>query len=132
MIMNREQFEKYVLQAIDELPDYFREKLNNVDIVVEPVPSSHVLKSLNMNRNSLLLGLYQGVPMTKRSSHYRLVLPDKRTLFQTNIERVYGNEKSIVMGIRDTLLHEIAHHFGMNEKQIREIEKTYRKPPGQP
>jgi len=121
--MNRVKFEEYVVQAIDELPDFFHKKLNNVDIVVEQWPSKELMRSMGMGKNSILLGLYQGIPMTRRSSHYGLVLPDKITLFQGSIEKIARTEQAIVKQIRATLIHEIAHHFGMDEQQIRDAER---------
>jgi predicted Zn-dependent protease with MMP-like domain len=128
--MDRELFEQYVAQAVEDLPDFFREKMNNIDIVVESRPSAEILRMLNVPGHSLLLGLYQGVPMTKRGSHYGLTLPDKITIFQDSIERLHKSERAIVNQIRSTIMHEIAHHFGIGEDRLREIESENRKKPG--
>ncbi|OGL46796.1 MAG: hypothetical protein A2161_16545 [Candidatus Schekmanbacteria bacterium RBG_13_48_7] len=125
--MDRNTFEEYVRKAVEELPDTFREKIDNVEIVVENSPSPSIMKTMGLNKNSLLLGLYQGVPITKRSSHYGLVLPDKITIFQAPIEYLYKTEKAIITAIRDTIVHEIAHYFGIDDDRLREIEREKRK-----
>ena len=70
---------------------------------------------------SLLLGLYQGVPLDKRGHYYAGVLPDKITLYQKNIETVCRNEKDMILEIQKTLLHELGHYFGISEKRLREL-----------
>ena len=82
--MKKEEFEKLVLQGIKAIPKKFRDKLDNIEITIEDKPSSG---------NSWLLGLYQGVPKTKRTSHYGGVLPDKITIFQNTIERIAAGSK---------------------------------------
>jgi len=113
--MTREQFEKLVKEGIRAIPKKFRDKLDNIDIVIEDWP--------NIPNKFSLLGLYQGVPRTKRTTHYSGVLPDKITIFQKPIERIGGNsEEKICQIVKKTVWHEIAHHFGMDEKKVREAE----------
>jgi len=117
-IMKGEEFEKFVKQALVNLPSFFKEKLDNVDIVVEEWASSDIA------RGRLLLGLYQGVPKPKRGTGYTLVLPDKITIFKGPIELVSkGNEEAIKDLMVDTIQHEIAHHFGISDSRLRELKK---------
>src|SRR4030066_2252484 len=105
--MTNQEFEQLVAEALENLPSFFKEKLENVDVVVEEWPSGNVAKG------RLLLGLYQGVPKTKRGAGYTLVLPDKITIFKGPIELVSrGGNKAIKNTVIDTVQHEIAHHFG--------------------
>jgi len=84
--MERERFEWLVAKAIETLPDEFLSRLENIDVVVEDYPSQSQLASVGLRRSQTLLGLYEGVPLTKRSSHYGLVPPDKITIFRKPIE----------------------------------------------
>lgn len=113
--MTQNQFEKLVREGIRAIPKRFKDKLDNVDIVIEDWP--------NIPNKFSLLGLYQGVPRTKRTTHYGGVLPDKITIFQKPIERVANSEEEIRQIVKKTVWHEIAHHFGLNEKEVRNLEK---------
>lgn len=124
--MNREQFEALVAKALAELPAEFRDRLENVDIVVADQPSARQLARTRLRRGTNLLGLYEGVPLTKRGRHYSLVPPDKITLFQKPIESKCRDEGEIAKEIQAVLRHEIAHHFGIGEAKLREIEKGKR------
>ncbi len=116
--MITEDFEKLVDEALEDLPEYFKHKLDNVAIVVEDWPRADVA------RGRLLLGLYQGIPKPKRGAGYTMVLPDKITIFQRPIELVSrGDEHLIKNLVLDTVWHEIAHHFGISDARIDEIKK---------
>ncbi len=117
--LSDEEFEKVVSQAIDDLPDEFRSKLDNVDIVIETSPPPEVRR--RFPRNRLILGLYQGVPQKKRTVGYGLVLPDKISLYKRNIELVSSSREEIHARIRKTLLHEIGHHFSLSDKDLRRM-----------
>ena len=123
--IDRDNFEKIVNKAILDLPEKVRNLLENVEIVIEDYPSEYQLKKLNKTSKYCLLGLYEGVPKTKRGAHYANVLPDKITIFQKNIERVAKSDKEIKKLVQKTVWHEIAHHFGFNEQQVRELEKNW-------
>jgi len=82
------EFEQLVVQALDDLPEFFKEKLQNVEVVVADWPTQAELHSVGLKPGQLLLGLYHGIPQTKRTSHYGLVLPDKITIYRFPIERV--------------------------------------------
>ncbi len=123
--MNQEDFEKAVEQGIKAVPEKFLKKLKNVDICVENEPSFQQMKKIRIRKDSLIFGLYEGIPLTKRT-HYAQVLPEKITIFKKPIERVAYSKEKIREIIKNTVWHEIAHHFGMNEKQVREAEKRKR------
>jgi len=126
--MDRKKFEELVLQAAEELPDEFKDRMDNVELVVEDLPSLHQIKRLRLRHPLQLLGLYEGIPQTSRSTNYSMVPPDKITLFQKSIEADCersgkAEEKAIV----DVLKHEIAHHFGISDEKLIEIERSRRK-----
>jgi len=111
-------FEKLVAEAIDSLPDKFLEKIENVDIVVEAAPSPGTLKEFGMGRGTTLFGLYRGIPLKHRGTGYGSVLPDIITIYQNPIEMSCRNGTGIKTKIREVLMHEIGHHFGMNEDEM--------------
>jgi len=121
--MDRERFERLVERAVESLPEEFRTRLENVDIVVEDWPAHHELASLGLRHRHELLGLYQGVPLTKRGGHYGLVPPDKITIFQRPIEAKCRDDASITVEIGKVVRHEIAHHFGIGDGRLRELER---------
>lgn len=121
--INRVEFDKLVEQGIEEIPQNFRDKMKNVDIIVEDWPSIEQLKQAQVPVGGLLFGLYQGVPQTRRGAYYADVLPDKITLFQGPIEEVAETPEQIKEKVKRTVWHEIAHHFGIGEKEVRELEK---------
>jgi predicted Zn-dependent protease with MMP-like domain len=120
--MQREKFEALVVRAIDNLPLEFRRKLENVDIVVENWPTPRQLRQAKHSYPIQLLGLYQGVPQTRRGRMYGLVLPDKISIFQKPIEAQCRFSDEIEAKIGEVVRHEIAHHFGLDEKTLRKIE----------
>ena len=124
--MEKEKFEKIVRQAIKSIPKKFLERLENVEILIEDEPNPHQLRKLKAKRNFLVLGLYEGIPKTKRWN-YQGVLPDKITIFKNPIEKIASSEKEIKEIVKNTIWHEIAHHFGIDEKKIREIERRKKK-----
>jgi len=120
--MQREKFEALVVRAIDNLPPEFQRKLENVDIVVENWPTARQLRQVKHSHPTQLLGLYQGVPQTRRGRRYGLVLPDKISIFQKPIEAQCRFGDEIEAKIEEVVRHEIAHHFGLDEKTLRKIE----------
>ena len=119
--MNREKFEKLVMEGVRAIPEKFLEKLDNVDIVIEDEPTPYQLRKLRTRGSSIIFGLYEGVPQTKRW-HYGQVLPDKITIFKKPIEKIARSENEIKEIVKNTVWHEIAHHFGLEERKIREAE----------
>ena len=121
--MERQDFETLVFRAIEALPAEFKSKLENVDVMVEDWPSPQQISQLRLRNKSQLLGLYEGVPQTKRDSGYNLVLPDKITIFQKPIELHCRSEKEIEAEIGRVVQHEIAHHFGIGDSTLYKIER---------
>ena len=121
--MDRERFEQLVVEAVDSLPEEFRDKLENIDVVVEDRPTPNQLAESGVKRGVTLLGLYQGVPLTRRGRHYGLVTPDKITIFQKPIEAICRNDAGVKAEIRRVVQHEIAHHFGISDARLRQLEK---------
>jgi predicted Zn-dependent protease with MMP-like domain len=128
--MNRAEFEQLVSRAVGVLPDEFITKLENIDIVVEDWPTADQLRRAGLGRGETLLGLYQGVPLTKRGQHYGLVPPDKITIFQKPIEAKCGQHGTeITAEIARVVKHEIAHHFGISDAQLDQIERKQDRSP---
>ncbi len=120
--MQKERFEALVARALGELPLEFRSRLENVDVVVQDYPTSRQLGRTKVRSHTQLLGIYEGVPQTRRGRHYGMVVPDKITIFQKPIEAVARSDKEIEMEIQRVVRHEIAHHFGSGERTLRRLE----------
>ena len=124
--MTKEKFEEIVNEGLKAIPKRFLEKLDNVDIVIEDEPTPYQLRKLRARGGLVLFGLYEGVPQTKRW-HYGQVLPDKITIFQKPIEKIAHTEEEIKEIVKNTVWHEIAHHFGLDERRVREAESQRKK-----
>jgi predicted Zn-dependent protease with MMP-like domain len=120
--MKQRQFEQLVDKALESLPPQFQQLLDNVAIFIEDRPSHSLLRELGMSANDTLLGLYEGVPQTERASSYDLVTPDRITLFQRPIEQSCDTVGEVAEQIRRTILHEVGHHFGIDDDRLDEIE----------
>ena len=120
--MEKQKFEAIVFRAIEALPAEFQSKLENVDVMIEDWPSPNQISRLGLRYKTQLLGLYEGVPQTKRDSGYNLVPPDKITIFQKPIELKCRSDKEIEMEIGRVVYHEIAHHFGIGDAALYKIE----------
>jgi len=125
--METESFEALVARAIDNLPTEFKARLENVDIVVEDWPTRWQLRQARLRHPGQLLGLYQGVPQTRRGRGYGLVLPDKISIFQKPIEAQCRFGDDIAAKIEEVVRHEIAHHFGLDEGALRRIDGDRRR-----
>jgi len=121
--MEREKFEALVTKAIEELAPEFRERLENVDVVVQDWPTPRQLAAVGLKGRRALLGLYQGVPVTKRGGHYGMVVPDKITIFQRPIEAICRSEEEMEGEIQSVVRHEIAHHFGISDARLRMMKR---------
>ncbi|MEZ4869247.1 MAG: metallopeptidase family protein [Caldilineaceae bacterium] len=120
--LSHERFEELVEEALTTIPDALWQQIDNVGIVVEDWPSPHQLASVGVRQSGLLLGLYEGVPLTARTQYYGLVMPDKITIFRGPILRVCPpSEEAVRAQVRRTVLHEIAHHFGISDERLHEI-----------
>jgi predicted Zn-dependent protease with MMP-like domain len=112
--MEDEAFEQAVQDALDLLPDDLRNQMSNVELVVEEEPPP----------GQPLLGLYQGVPLTRRGSGYSGALPDKITIYRGPLERLYGYDPELLLTqIRRVVLHEVAHHFGISDERLIELDR---------
>ncbi len=142
--MKKQEFEQIVADAFTQVPDRFRNKVNNVALLVEEEPSIETLKENDVPEGGTLFGLYKGIPLTERGDGYGVgaTLPDTITIFRGPIMRMAAEEsgvgeliawgeeptepmkKRIKRIVRDTMWHEIAHHFGMDEFEVEEREET--------
>lgn len=148
--LKRTEFEKIVKEGIEAIPKKFLRKLDNVVIVIEDEPTPAQKKKLNPVRSKspettanlqagqtsngvnihsdwTLFGLYEGVPQVSRGTNYTAVLPDKITIFQKPIEKEAHDEKDMKELVKNTVWHEIAHYFGMDEARVRQVEIQRRK-----
>lgn len=120
--MREEEFEKLVRDSLLDLPEKIRQKIDNCAICVEKRPSPEQLRKTGIRYNEFLLGIYEGVPKTTYGRGFGMLLPDKITIFQEPIEKLASTPKEIKELVKNTVWHEIAHHFGFDEKQVRELE----------
>lgn len=122
--MDSQKFEQYIQEAILEVPERIRQRIENVAFVIEDEARPAGLRERGINIRGTLLGLYQGIPLPRRNSGYNGVLPDKITIFQKSIEQLAGpDENNIRKLIHEVVHHEIAHYFGMSEPHVRAWEK---------
>ena len=119
-VVNDAAFEKLVRQALLDIPEEIRDRLDNIDMVLEEWATTEQLMGSGIEEGHYLLGLYEGVPLTERAD-YGFVLPDKITLFVKAIEAVCSNEEEVVREVRDTVVHEVAHHFGIDDERLEEM-----------
>ena len=113
--LRQARFARLVARALDELPAEFRERMRNIEIVVEDEPSAEQLRG-----DGELLGLYEGVPLTDRGA-MEPYLPDRISIFRGPIERISASPRRQAEIVRDTVVHEIAHHFGISDKRLGEL-----------
>jgi len=119
--LSETEFEELVVAALDTLPEDLLQLMNNIEVTVDRTPSRQQMRRVGM-RHGTLLGLYEGIPLTARnSSSYSLVMPDKITIFQRSIEGICSSHEEIVAQVRKTVIHEVAHHFGIGEERLREL-----------
>jgi len=119
--MDRRAFERLVAEALNNLPETFREKLDNIEVTVEEWPDRETMRLAGVRNPAHLLGFYHGVPQTKRTRNYGLVLPDKISLYRRPIEIHCRTAEQIPALIQHVLRHEIGHHFGLDDARLREI-----------
>jgi predicted Zn-dependent protease with MMP-like domain len=121
--MRADEFDKLVQSAYGRIPSGFRERLRNVAMLVEAEPSPAQLLEAGVGPGNTLLGLYQGRPLTERSVFENFSMPDRITIFQGPHERLARGEAHLKRMVEDTVWHEVAHYFGLNERQVRAAEK---------
>jgi predicted Zn-dependent protease with MMP-like domain len=127
MKVSEEEFEGLVAEAISSLPENFKEKMENIAIAIEDLPSQELLIEMKIKSPYSLLGLYRGVPYPRRGIWYRNVLPDKIIIFKKPIEVRCRNREDIKESVRRVVIHEIGHYFGLNEADLRRIERERNK-----
>jgi predicted Zn-dependent protease with MMP-like domain len=119
--MDRSSFEKLVERSLERLPGKFRSKLRNIMIEIEDEPPEDVLEDMGIEEGTLY-GLYQGVPLTEREWNFGNVLPDRIVIYQGPIERDAANNDEVEEIVLDTVVHEIGHYFGFDDRTLYEIE----------
>ena len=126
--MKKNDFERLIREAISALPEHGRKAMDNVAFIVEREARHKKTKEISIKMNEVLLGLYEGVPKTKRGANYFGVLPDKITIFQQPIEKLAGHdEKKLKKLVYGVVWHEVGHHLGFDEKEIRVLEAKKQK-----
>lgn len=114
-------FERLVERALSDLPPQFAEFLEEVPLEIRPRPTRKQLKRLGLEEDELLLGLYEGIPLTERSVEHSGVRPAVIYVFKEDVELASDSESDLVEQVRVTVLHEIGHHFGMSEADLDEL-----------
>jgi len=123
MKLTRREFEEAVVSALEKLPKSIKEKMENVDVVVEDRAPQDLLSEMGLHSPSELLGLYQGIPLDRRGFYYGNVLPDKITLFQIPVESICRTKEKVQEKIREVVIHEVGHYFGLDDEKLRELGK---------
>ena len=123
MKLTRREFEEAVISSLKRLPRFFKKKMKNVDVVVESQASQELISEMGLRSPFELLGLYQGVPLDRRGFYYGNVLPDKITLFQIPIESVCQTKEEIEEKVKEVVIHEVGHYFGLDDDRLRELEE---------
>lgn len=121
MRMSERRFAQLAAAALEDLPPGIARWLENVEVVVEPWPDKGQLREAGVAPGETLLGLYEGVPRTSRTSDYGMVLPDKITLFRGPIVELCASESCVKRQVRRTIAHELAHHFGIDDDRLVEL-----------
>lgn len=116
--MTKREFERLVAEGLEHIPEKFRKILDNVALVIEEKPTREQRKTAGLGRDETLFGIYEGIPQSKRTSGYSGVLPDKITIFRKPILDDAQTPEEVKEIVKDTVWHEIAHHFGMEEEDI--------------
>jgi predicted Zn-dependent protease with MMP-like domain len=119
--MTQEEFEEVIIETMERLPPQFRESLENVDIVLEEYADTFTLRSAGVRNREELLGFYHGVPRTARTQGYAMVTPDKISIYRQPILHFYRTPEAVREAIRHTVLHELAHYFGIDDERLREL-----------
>jgi predicted Zn-dependent protease with MMP-like domain len=122
-----DEFDRLVAAACARIPARFRRRLQNVAIVVEPEPTAAQLGRARAPRGGTLLGLYEGRPLTRRSVFESFAMPDRITIFQGPHERAARGPEDLARLVEDTVWHEVAHYFGLNEGEVRAAERRRRR-----
>jgi len=122
MKLSLREFEDAVLSALKSLPIALKDKMKNIDVVVEEEASRETLEKMELRSPRELLGLYQGIPLDRRGFYYGNVLPDKITLFKNSIEATCRNKEEVEKKVREVVIHEVGHYFGLDDERLEELE----------
>jgi predicted Zn-dependent protease with MMP-like domain len=117
-----EIFEELVTRALEGLPDWVQATLDNVQVTIAAAPTAEQLRRMGLGPGRTLLGLYEGVPQTRRTHAYTLALPDKITLFRNPILSVCRTPREVQERVRAVVIHEMAHHFGIDDQRLRDLD----------
>lgn len=121
MVFPMEEFEELVAEAMEEIPAEFTEKLENIEIMVEEEPAPALLEQMGLRGRGTLFGLYQGVPLTARSTFHTMTLPDRIVIYRRPILQAFQSRRTIIAQIKKTVIHEVAHYFGISDRRLREL-----------
>ena len=124
--MRSDDFDRLVADAWSRIPARFRKRMKNIALMVEDEPSPAQLARGRVSKGGTLLGLYEGRPLTTRSVFEPFAMPDRITIFQGPHQRLAQSPENLAKMVEDTVWHEVAHYFGMNERQVRAAEKRRR------
>lgn len=124
MDLSDNEFDQLITLAMDELPQKYIKGLENVAIVYADEPDEYQRAKSSLQEGNILLGLYEGIPLTKRGNGYNFVLPDKITLFKKSILAVARTPEQLFEQIKRTLWHEIAHYYGLNHDDIDKVQRS--------
>jgi predicted Zn-dependent protease with MMP-like domain len=122
--VNRQRFEALVESAIRKLPRHFREKMANIAVVVEDWADEETLREMGIDPPDTLYGLYRGVDLTNRGTWYGNVLPDTIHIYQGPIEQDCGDPEEMAELVREVVMHEVGHYFGLDDETMDEIEEA--------
>lgn len=117
MRISMDEFETLVAKALDELPEEFAELLENIVVTIEDEPAAEDLEAFGMEPDEELFGLYQGVPLAERDSFYQ-ELPDRVVIYRGPIVRACETRREVIREVRDTVVHELGHHFGLSDEEM--------------
>ncbi len=118
MRVARTRFAELTREALETIPEELADRFSNLEIVVREAPSDQELATVGLPPGETLLGLYEGIPLTERGGTYDMVLPDRIILFQSSIEEICRDEEEIRRQVRETVIHEVAHHFGIDDETL--------------
>ncbi len=121
MKLSRKRFEQLVAHALDQIPEPIQDRMQNIDVVIEDEPTDEQLDTLDLEPDDVLFGLYEGTPLIERGITANPLMPDKITIFKRALEEACETEAEITEEVRRTIVHEVAHHFGIDEDRLAEL-----------
>ncbi|MBI3967724.1 MAG: metallopeptidase family protein [Chloroflexi bacterium] len=119
--LSRARFEQIVARALDTLPPEIQSQMQNVEVVVAERPTAAELREAGLGPNESMYGFYRGVPLTDRTSSYGFALPDKISIYRQTLLEDFRTDRELLREIRRTVVHEIAHHFGIDDDRLTEL-----------